>query len=60
MATGMWLISYGLLVIGNRLASFSATLIGLLNLPLTRLLSIFCCKPVYIPSRNGAFKWKFS
>jgi len=28
MATGMWLISYG-----NRLASFSAILIGLLNIP---------------------------
>jgi len=39
MATGMWLISNGLY--GNRLASFSVTLIGLLNLPLAWLLSIF-------------------
>jgi len=29
------------LTYGNRLASFSDTLIGLLNLPLARLLSIF-------------------
>jgi len=56
MATGMWLISYGLFY-GNRLASFSATLIGLLNLQLARLLSIFfVCKPVYIPSWNEALK----
>jgi len=40
MATGMWLISYGLFY-ENILASFSAILIGLLNLPLASLLSIF-------------------
>jgi len=47
MATGMWLISYELLSYGNRLASFSATLIGLLNLSLARLISIFLQTSLY-------------
>jgi len=41
MATDMWLISYDAISYENRLASFCATLIGLVNLPLVRLFSIF-------------------
>jgi len=54
MATYMWLISHG-----NRLASFSATLLSDRPTELATFQAVidFCCKPVYIPSWNGSLKW---